>query len=191
MGLQTPTQILCVPLYLSILGKARVWWKMSPLRTIYSLPKDVCVWVWGFFLLYHGRDSCALASLQRERVGLGQLLHQAPGDGWVGGGPDAAVVAQCGLSSQPPQQQPPAPLSCFPNLLLRGSSIRGSAQSQSSVLQQFEHSGVQANPTTAFTYSPKIQRGYGPASTGEDLPNTRINPALLWALAQLNHHFTK
>lgn len=40
----------------------------------------------------------------------------------------------------------------------------------------------------------KIQRGCGlpPASTGEDLPNTGINPALLstlWALAQLNHHF--
>lgn len=40
----------------------------------------------------------------------------------------------------------------------------------------------------------KIQRGCGllTASTGEDPPNARVNPALLstlWALAQLNHHF--
>lgn len=71
-----------VPLYLSILGKAQVWWKVSPLRKIYSLPKEVSVWVWGFFLLYHGRDFCALTCEQRERMGLGQFLHQAQEMGW-------------------------------------------------------------------------------------------------------------
>lgn len=51
-----------------------------------------------------------------------------------------------------------------------------------------------ANPTLLLLLPHKIQRGCGllPASTGEDPPNAKINPALLstlWALAQLNHHF--
>lgn len=123
-------------------------------------------------------------------MGLGQLLHQASGDGLVGGGPDAAVIAQRGLSSQPPQQQPPASLSsCFPNVLLGGSRIRGSAQTQSSVVQHWS-----LIPPLFLLLPHKIQRDCGlpPASTGGDLPNTRKIPALLstlWALAQLNHHF--
>lgn len=113
--MQTPTQILCIPLYLSILRKARVQGKMSPLRKIYSLPKDVCVWVWVFiFLLYHGRDFCALTSLQRERMGLGQLLHQASGDGLVGGVPDAAGMAQCGSQLPATTAEPPAPVLLSP-----------------------------------------------------------------------------
>lgn len=111
----------------------------------------LCVGVWVFFLLYHGRDFCALTSLQRERMGLGQLLHQASGDGVVGGGSDAAVIAQCG--SQLPATT--AAASCFPNILLGGSRSRASAQSQSSVLQHFEHSGMEANPISVFTASPQ------------------------------------
>lgn len=108
------------------------------------------IFVCGFGVFsYHGRDFCALTFLQRERMGLGQLLHQASGDGLVGGGSDAAVMAQCG-------SQLPASCSlssCFPNILLGGSRSRASAQSQSSVLQHFEHSGMEANPTPVFTAS--------------------------------------
>lgn len=46
-------------------------------------------------------------------MGLGQCLHQASGDGVVGGGSDAAVMAQCG--AQLPATT--AAASCSPALL--------------------------------------------------------------------------
>lgn len=146
-----------------------------------------------FFLLYHGRDFCALTSLLRERMGLGQLLHQASGDGWWEVGLMQQGWHSVGLSSQPP-----AAASCSLSSCFQTSSWEAVGAEPSSVRALFcsilNTQECRLIPPLFLLLLYKIQRGCGvpPASTGEDLPNTGINPALLstlWALAQLNHHF--
>lgn len=50
-------------------------------RDLFPSKGGLCVGL-GVFLLYHGRDFCALTRVQRDRMGLGQLLHQAQEMGW-------------------------------------------------------------------------------------------------------------
>lgn len=153
------------------------------------------MWVWVFiFLLYHGRDFCALTSLQRERMGLGQLLHQASGDGLVGGGPDAAGMAQCGSQLPATTAEPPAPVLLSPKRPPGGQQDQSISSDTELFYSSLSTQDWRLIPPLSLLLPHKIQRGCGfpPASTGEDLPNARINPALLstlWASPQLNHHF--
>lgn len=50
-------------------------------KDLFPSKGGLCVGL-GFFLLYNGRDFCALTGVQRERMGLGQLLHQPQEMGW-------------------------------------------------------------------------------------------------------------
>lgn len=107
-------------------------------------------------------------------------------------GPDAAVMAQCGC--QLPATTGAA--SCSPASQTSSWGAAGSEDQPNHRAQFCSNLSTQEwrlIPPLLLLLPHKIQRGGGllPALTGEDLPNSRINPALsiLWALAQLNHHF--